>query len=76
MLQVTGSGTCCEDPEMTLPVTVGTNPIVDFEPTTLPDVNSPSAPLARNTQPSAPPMNDVLNGDAAPPYVADGIYYS
>ncbi|XP_031628231.1 arrestin domain-containing protein 17-like [Contarinia nasturtii] len=67
-IRISGSGTCCDNPEIILPITIGTKPIEDFAETVIPDAYSPSAPFAPNIQPSAPPM---MNNDSAPPYVVD-----
>lgn len=76
MLQISGSGTYCEDPEIILPIVIGTKPIEDFVETTSHDEYSPSAPFACNIQPTAPQMDDIPNGDYVPPYTLDSKYCS
>lgn len=77
MLQISGTGTFCQNPEIELPIVIGTKPIDDFVQTTPPDEYSPFAPSAltdidSNIQPTAPQMDEIPNGDAAPSYTTVG----
>lgn len=79
MLQISGSGTFCENPEIELPTVIGTKPIDDFVDTAPPDEYSPfapSAPIDSDIQPTAPQIDGNPNGDSAPAYTTVGKYCS
>lgn len=69
-------GSCCSDPKIYLPITIGTTPLLDFSgaannahapaPGAYPATSIPTAPVITaqpGVQPSAPPMDQQANGD-------------
>lgn len=82
MLQISGTGTFCGNPEIELPIVIGTKPIDDLVlHTTPPDEYIPFAPSAltdidSNIHPTAPQINEIPDGDAVPSYTTVGKYCS